>query len=275
MEGIVSDHRSNSSHSDTASVHAMRISATAMGKDYNAPTLQLSVTVQGHEMVFLVDSGSTHSFLDNTLMQSLQGVQAASKVSVTVAGGDKLQSSFVLPRCEWVCSEHTFHTTFRFLDLASYDGILGLDWLTQHSPMQVDWVQKWLSFSDQGTSVTLQRILPTEFAMQVVSISSLQGLATEPVPPELQAILDKHATIFDSPTGLPPRRAQDHKIPLIPGARPVSIRPYRIAPHMKDELEKQIKELLDLGMIRCSNSAFSSPVLLVRKKRRRHLEDGG
>lgn len=68
------------------------------------------------------------------------------------------------------------------------------------------------------------------------------------------------------PSSLPPERACDHKIPLIPGARPFSLRPYRLAPELKDEVEKQIQEMLDSGVIRRSNSAFSSPILLVKKK---------
>lgn len=46
----------------------------------------------------------------------------------------------------------------------------------------------------------------------------------------------------------------------------MSVRPYRYPHHHKDEIERQMKELLQLGFIRPSNSAFSSPVILVKKK---------
>nr|GFC57325.1 peroxidase 64 [Tanacetum cinerariifolium] len=65
--------------------------------------------------------------------------------------------------------------------------------------------------------------------------------------------------------GLPPIRSQDHKIPLLPNARPVSSRPYCQPYYQKSEIEKQVRELLHQGLIRPSHSPFASPVILVKK----------
>src|SRR6185312_12436071 len=58
----------------------------------------------------------------------------------------------------------------------------------------------------------------------------------------------------------------DHCIHLLPGTSPVAVRPYRYAQLLKDEIEAQCKAMLVQGIIRQSTSAFSSPVLLVRKR---------
>jgi hypothetical protein len=68
------------------------------------------------------------------------------------------------------------------------------------------------------------------------------------------------------PTELPPTRACDHAIPLVPGASTVTVCPYRYAPALKDEIEKQLRDMLANGIIQPSASPFSSLVFLVKKK---------
>lgn len=59
----------------------------------------------------------------------------------------------------------------------------------------------------------------------------------EEVPAAVVCILEQFAAVFSEPTGLPPRRDCDHKIELIPGAQPVSMRPYCHSPELKTEIE--------------------------------------
>lgn len=86
------------------------------------------------------------------------------------------------------------------------------------------------------------------------------------LPPAIQQLIEEFAVLFEVPTDLPPPRACDHSIPLIEGAQPVQVRSYRFAPAVKDEIEKQIKDILQNGLIQKSNNPFSSSVLLVKKK---------
>ena len=69
--------------------NAIFLSAAALGK-ISAPaitTMKLKVQLQGQPMIFLVDSGSTHSFVDCTVASKLQGVVPMHVSMVKVANG--------------------------------------------------------------------------------------------------------------------------------------------------------------------------------------------
>lgn len=83
---------------------------------------------------------------------------------------------------------------------------------------------------------------------------------------QLASLLNRFEDIFTAASGLPPKRQKDHQITLAEGQGPVNVRPYRYSHHHKDEIEKQVQEMLEAGIIRHSQSAFSSPVILVKKK---------
>jgi hypothetical protein len=86
------------------------------------------------------------------------------------------------------------------------------------------------------------------------------------LPAQVQELLKSYAELFEEPMELPPSRSYNHSIPLVQGAQPVNIRPYRFSPEMKNEIELQVKDMLTKGIIQHSQIAFSSPVLLVKKK---------
>jgi len=116
--------------------------------------------------------------------------------------------------------------------------------------------------------VTLQGLLPqvpTDIVVQLCSIAVATS-DDHPLQPEVSSLLSEFASVFAPVVGLPPSRACDHSIPLVAGARPVFIRPYRYPPALKSEIEKQVQEMLDKGLIQHSSSPFSSPLLLVKKK---------
>lgn len=106
--------------------------------------------------------------------------------------------------------------------------------------------------------------------LYMVQLNSLTGNKPppEPIPTEIQSLIDQYQSVFQAIPGIPPKRSGDHTIPLIQGAQPFRLRPYRYNPFQKDEIERQIKELLEKDLIQPNSSPFASPALLVRKKTR-------
>ncbi|RVW22379.1 Transposon Ty3-G Gag-Pol polyprotein [Vitis vinifera] len=64
---------------------------------------------------------------------------------------------------------------------------------------------------------------------------------------------------------LPPRRPIDHKIELLPGAKPPAQVPYRMSPAELLEPRKRLRELLDTGLIQPSRAPYDAPVLFQKK----------
>ena len=88
----------------------------------------------------------------------------------------------------------------------------------------------------------------------------------EELSSDMQAMLEEYSDVFVASTSLPPAREIDHKIPLKDGTEAINVRPYRYAYFQKTEIENQVQDMLNAGLIRLSTSPFSSPVLLVKKK---------
>nr|GEU84074.1 putative mitochondrial protein [Tanacetum cinerariifolium] len=87
------------------------------------------------------------------------------------------------------------------------------------------------------------------------------GSSTKPNS-NIQTLLQDFSTVFDTPKDLPPIRSHDHIIPLLHNTPPISVRSYKHPPNQKDAIELMVKELLEAGVIRNSQSSFSSPIVM-------------
>jgi len=118
--------------------------------------------------------------------------------------------------------------------------------------------------------VTLDTFCKWVQGNEVWAIALVEPVTTTPSPPPptlVDQVLHTYADVFQDPKTLPPKRIHDHPIPLQPGTTPVNFRPYRYSPLHKNEIERQVRELLQAGLITHSTSPFASPVLLVQKKK--------
>nr|GEU54449.1 hypothetical protein [Tanacetum cinerariifolium] len=89
---------------------------------------------------------------------------------------------------------------------------------------------------------------------------------TESISPEIEQLFVRFSSLFQVPTTLPPHRTIDHRIHLLPHTKPVNVRTYHYPHYQNGKMEKLVKEMTEQGIIRFTQSSFSSPVLLVKKK---------
>lgn len=162
---------------------------------------------------------------------------------------------------------------------------LGVQWLQQVSPIYFDFSKQEMSLSWQGKRVLLRQsnhqstnikmTLDSDqlgniaghtcFLVQLTAIEDTKE-ANPHIPDVVQPLLQEYPTLFAPPTELPPKRPQDHLIPLVEGSAPVNINPYKCSYLQRTKIEKMVREMLASGIIRHSQSPFASPSLLVKKK---------
>lgn len=71
--------------------------------------------------------------------------------------------------------------------------------------------------------------------------------------------------MFKELTTLPPCCTEDYKIHLWLTTKLAHVKPYMYAYYQKIEIKKLVKELLQNGIIQPITSAFSSPLIIVKK----------
>ncbi|CAL1413314.1 unnamed protein product [Linum trigynum] len=248
-----------------------------------------SLVVQGRarkcRLLILVDTGSTHTFLNQAKVAELQClVEAAPPLRVKLADGTVLMSHSVCKGFQWEMQGHKFSFDARVLNLGTHDMVLGLDWLRTISPVKFDFVQLQLFFQKNGQEVVLTgeqevgtykllsgkemkklwKHMGQEWTAYLCSMVEVK--APGEIPSFLLPVVDEYSDVFGKPKSLPPSRACDHSIPLQPNSQPVNLRPYRYPLPQKDVVEKMTNEMMAAQLIQPSKSPFASPVLLVAKK---------
>jgi hypothetical protein len=233
-----------------------RISVHAITGIRTSETMQVRIHLGGASLLALLDSGSTHNFVaaEAAARTSLQ-LRPEGKLQVTVANGDQVPCPGAYRGVAFSIGGESFSGDFFSLALAGYDVVLGTQWLASLGPILWDFGARTMSFWRGDHRVCWRgQARPSSLELRACTGDDL-----------LPVLLDTFAAVFAEPQGMPPPRARDHAITLIPGAAPVAVRPYRYPAAHKDELKRQCAAMLEHGIIRRSSSAFSSPVLLVRK----------
>ncbi|XP_010456599.1 PREDICTED: uncharacterized protein LOC104738057 [Camelina sativa] len=236
-------------------------------------------------VVVLLDSGASHNFITPSVVNNVKlKTHAAGSLEVLLGNGAFVHGSSVCKRVQFQLGGEEFESEFISLEVGGVDIILGVQWLETLGRCEVDWkLQEW-TFTYKGKRVTLwgdpslhgpsismktleapvQRCLLQDGTTELNSAQLSQSSLV--VDPFIAKLLEKFTAVFAVPVGLPPFRGQEHGITLKPGVQSITVRPYRYPHATKEVMERMVGEMLTSGIIRVSNSPFSSPVLLVKKK---------
>ena len=255
--------------------------------------VELRGTIEADPVVILVDTGSSHDFLHPRVAQKLSlPLTAIKPFRVYVGNGASLVCSHASLQTRLVIQSNVFLVDLHILPVHGPDVILGLAWLKSLRRVTSDFVEGTLEFVRNGIPICLKVSPPIarEVSLNMVAgLLSLRGEAKlfeivavpkdeerenvseipvfpDELDPMILAVLGSHEAVFHTPPGMLSPRRFDHHIHLLPHSKPVNVRPYRYPYFQKNEIERQVKEMLSSRVIRPSQSPFSSPVLLIRKK---------
>jgi hypothetical protein len=108
-------------------------------------------------MVSLVDTGSTTSFIDPSVIEKTDlRVANHNPVQVTVANGNILWTHAITQSCSYCIQGHDFTSNFRVLELQGYDIILGCDWIYDYSSVGLNLKTREFTIEKLGHKITFK-----------------------------------------------------------------------------------------------------------------------
>lgn len=243
------------------------------------------------EVQILVDGGSSENFLQPRIAHFLDlPIEPLPSFRVMIGNGHNMQTEGRVQKLKVNVQKQELIIPVYLLPVVGADLILGSPWLATLGPHVADYAEKVLKFFSNGRFICLQgdksaspasaqlhqliRMQETDailewFTIQVIKPEDPQDIFSEmpdKMEPELATLLHTYRIMFQTPNGLPPKREQDHAIVLQEGSKPVKVRPYRYPHSQKEQIETMVQEMLEQGIIQPSNSPFSPPIVLVKKK---------
>jgi hypothetical protein len=192
-----------------------------------------------------------------------------------------------VPDLEIKLGNYTVRDTFYVVDLSDTNVVLGVQWLitlgkitTNYQTLEMgfidsDWKRVVLRGMSTGepmivSAKRMERIFKhweVAYAVECLITTWKDSEGRQQYQTEIRNLLGRHQQVFGSiPPGRPPGRGFEHTIELEEGDKPMITPPYHHPTRFKNEKEKEIKELLEMGHIRPNINPFASSVVLVMKK---------
>jgi hypothetical protein len=132
------------------------------------------------------------------------------------------------------------------IEMGGCDIVLGVEWLWTLGPITTNFHELYMSFQHEGHHYTfkgitigspeiinshcMEKLLKKGHLGIVAQFHAIQAFETpsQPIHPNMQLVLAKHQSVFETFEGLPPSQGEhNHFIPFIPSSLPPNVCPYR------------------------------------------------
>ncbi|XP_071714207.1 uncharacterized protein [Rutidosis leptorrhynchoides] len=224
------------------------ISLNALNGTSTYQTMRVVGQINNQKVHILIDSGSTHNFLDLGTGKRLGcRLKTIDPLYVGVPGGNQIVSTSKCEHLSWSIDGHSFSSNMMLLPLGGCEMVLGIQWLETLGNITWNFEKLRTAFMYKGKRVELQGL--SRVAAKWSNGKNLSKSVARPqahFPSYLAPLLKEYDDIFQVPSQLPPKRNCDHIIPLMEGTQPINIRRYPHPPTQKDAIEIMVNELASI-----------------------------
>ncbi|KAJ7948429.1 Ty3/gypsy retrotransposon protein [Quillaja saponaria] len=211
--------------------------------------MKVSGFIKKQGILVLIDSGSTHNFVDSNVIKRLGlKILPTKTLEVIVANGSKMTVTVACKQRQWKRCRVPFVVDFLVMPLGGYGVVLRVQWL----PVR--------------TKAMMVQIMAKEQEYDTELTDCIQLLSQEVNNTNLELLLSELVDIFEEPKGLPHVKQFNHRIVLKDSNLTVNQRAYIYGPLRKDVIETMVMEMMENKIMRPSSNLFASPIVLVKKK---------
>ncbi len=169
----------------------------------------------------LVDTGSTHSFLDFRVAKEVKArVEAAVPLLVTVANSHKILNKLKCPEFTWNMNDQPYKADLRIIRLEGSSMVLGIDWLKTYGKVTFNYIDNTVTLDENGRQLMLKGLTEgSKLKMltakewytdcqegaccAIARISQISKGKDHIIPPSIQRVLQQHEGVFGRPERLP------------------------------------------------------------------------
>lgn len=204
---------------------AVELSLNAMAGSSGVRTPKVQGFSGKHKLLILIDTGSTHSFISDSLAFKLKcKIQNIIPTEIKVADGSSITCDKQISQFEWTIQGEKFKFPIRLLQLGGFHMVLGCDWLEAISPVEFDYKLRSITFTKENKLVVLHA-LKKQAECTLISAASLYkmlgsahhhefghifslhaGVHTIKTAAPVEDLLAQFSDVFDELQGLPPLR---------------------------------------------------------------------
>ena len=195
-----------------------------------------SILFHDHSIRVLFDTGASHSFVSKKLVDDLSLDVSCMVTSLRIANpiGGSATLGLLCDDVEIVLCGFSFRANLHVISYLGFDMILGMDWLVRYDARIICSERiLYLRHPDSSTQLSLVLRNVDNSKVALCSLDSWDDDDISRIP-----IVCDFSDVFEPVSGLPPKRAIECCIDLIPGAQPVSRPPTWMSTKENEELKK-------------------------------------